>query len=614
MSLRELIRHRHAPAALVIGVALLVRVLVLLEGRDAPTFLVPVVDARSYDLAARSLAAGQGFDYRFFWQPFFYPTVLGAIYQVTGASILAAKVLQLLLGVATSWMTLRVGRRLAGPAAGLVAGLICALHGPMIFFETELLATGWACFWAIFLLDRLTVARPDGALRDWGLIGLLTALAVLTRPTFLPALGIALVFVLWGSARRQWLPRLGLAAVGFALLVAPVALLGSQVTGSTGFLPASGAMNLYLGNNHEPCETLTIRPGEAWAELTRQARPQTAGDLRANRTYFRARLADELGSHPAAVARGLVRKGVQVMSSRELPRNVDPYFQRDYSPLLSVLMFRIGGFGFPMGLLLPLAVWGTWSARRRFPPVFFAFVATYLAAVVLVFVSARYRMPMVPAIAILAATGSISLVRAVREGRRRELVAAAACIGLVVALATVPGPFCEEQVDYRAETLYAVGYSLHTSGDLDDAAHWYGEALRSRPRYPELLNQFGLLRSHQDRWAEAIALWSQAVRLDPDDRAAHLNLARGLAHENRYDEALAQYAEVLRRDPDEPDALLGSGMALLGAARFEEGVARLERALELRPDFAARMQPVIDALVARGREDLAARLRVRSPR
>jgi len=140
--LSALSRNGWGADVIVLVVALIVRIWALLDGLDAPTFEYPVVDAKTYDQAARTLADGQGLEYRSFWQPFFYPVFLGTTYLLSGGSILVAKLLQLFLGVATCWLTLRVGRRLLGPGTGLLAGLICALHGPMISIETELLAAG----------------------------------------------------------------------------------------------------------------------------------------------------------------------------------------------------------------------------------------------------------------------------------------------------------------------------------------------------------------------------------------------------------------------------------------------------------------------------------------
>jgi tetratricopeptide (TPR) repeat protein len=607
VSLADRLRLHRSPLLLVVGLALLVRIVVLIDAMDAPTFSVPVVDARTYDQAARTLADGLGLDYRFFWQPFFYPVFLGFVYLLSGGSILAAKLVQLLLGVMTCGLTLRVGTRVAGPAAGLIAGLVCALHGPMIFFETELLATGWACFWSILLLERLT--RESSGSRSWFATGLFAGCAALTRPTFLPAVILATVVVLWGKESTGRLRNSISIASGFAAVTLPVALLGALTVGYFSFLPASGPMNLFLGNNHEPCETLTIRPGDAWTELTRQAQPEGAGDLEANRVYFTERLLDEIGQYPGALALGVAGKGVRIVSGRALPRNVDPYFVREYSPWLSALMFRAGGFGFPTGVLLPFAVWGAWAARRRIPPAMMVYVGAYLLAVVAVFVSARYRMPMIPPLAILAGAGCVAIAEAARARRFAVLATAAGVIAIVAVLSSVPGPFCEEEVDYAAETLYAVGYARHSASDLEGAAEAYSQALRRRPDYPELLNQFALLRSHQERWSEAIAYWSRAARVDPDNLAVRMNLGRAASIEQRHELAFENYEAAIRIDPDNADARLGSGFALLGLARFEEGVGRLEQAVDLDRGLAERLPPVIEALATRGHPDLAERLR-----
>jgi 4-amino-4-deoxy-L-arabinose transferase-like glycosyltransferase len=587
----------------VVLVALLVRVVVLITGSDAPTFNYPVVDAATYDQAARALATGEGLDWRFFWQPFLYPVSLAGIYLVSGGSILAAKIIQLLAGVATCWFVLRIARRHLGIGTGLLAGMFCALHGPMIFFEGELLATGWATFWAVFLLDRLTDPRPES--RYWMVTGALGALAVLTRPTFLPAILVGAALVAWRE--RAW-RKAAIGAVVFATLVAPVAILGSSVASHPSILPASGAMNLYLGNHPEPCETLTVRPGEAWKELTARAKPAGAGDLVANRKFFSEALVANLTGDPVAVARGVGRKSLQVISTRELPRNVDPYGQREWSPVLAVLMFKVDGFGFPMGLLLPLAVVGAWSTRRKLPPAFFAFIGVYLLAVIAVFVSARYRMPMVPAVAILAAGGLVALVQAFREGAARGGAIMLAVVLAMGLLGSAPGPFCEEEVDYRAETLYAVGYAQHNAGELDAAAFNYGQALEQRPEYVELLNQYALLRSQQGRATEAIDLWTRAVRVEPGDLTVRLNLGRAYAKLERHLEAFENFDAATRIDSGHADAWIGSGFALLGLARFEEGVDRLERGLQRDPRYASRMPMVIDALRGRGEFGLADRL------
>ncbi|HET8577971.1 MAG TPA: tetratricopeptide repeat protein, partial [Methylomirabilota bacterium] len=47
-------------------------------------------------------------------------------------------------------------------------------------------------------------------------------------------------------------------------------------------------------------------------------------------------------------------------------------------------------------------------------------------------------------------------------------------------------------------------------------------------------------------WHDSITLWTQAMVVHPDSRAAHFNLGGAYEGEARYAEALAEYQEVMR--------------------------------------------------------------------
>jgi hypothetical protein len=73
------------------------------------------------------------------------------------------------------------------------------------------------------------------------------------------------------------------------------------------------------------------------------------------------------------------------------------------------------------GVLVPLAVigvWATWADRRRLA-IFYALTIAYAASVVLFYVFARYRFPLVPMLIILAAAG-LSTLTALSIGIGRE--------------------------------------------------------------------------------------------------------------------------------------------------------------------------------------------------
>jgi len=100
--------------------------------------------------------------------------------------VLWPKLIQAVLGAVTCVLTYRLGERLFDRRTGAVAGFAVALYGPLIFFEGELLAGGWAAFWSVTLVLLFLRAHAERTVRLCFWLGVCGALSVLTRPTFLP--------------------------------------------------------------------------------------------------------------------------------------------------------------------------------------------------------------------------------------------------------------------------------------------------------------------------------------------------------------------------------------------------------------------------------------------
>ena len=183
--------------------ALAVRGVYLLGSMDSPTFDVPIVDAATYRIRALRLVHGEGVTPAFFWQPVFYPLFLAAVHAVLGPAVWTAKVVQAVVGALTCALTCRLGTLVFDRRIGLAAGLVAAAYGPLVFFDGELLATGWASLWSVALLVLLLQARKRLRLRDGLLLGACAGLGVLTRPTLLP---FAAAAGLWLTMRGAGTP------------------------------------------------------------------------------------------------------------------------------------------------------------------------------------------------------------------------------------------------------------------------------------------------------------------------------------------------------------------------------------------------------------------------
>jgi tetratricopeptide (TPR) repeat protein len=80
----------------------------------------------------------------------------------------------------------------------------------------------------------------------------------------------------------------------------------------------------------------------------------------------------------------------------------------------------------------------------------------------------------------------------------------------------------------------------------------------------------------------AFALWG-ATSVPAASAGSQLEAADRAFDAGRHDEALALYDDVLRVDPDNVEALVRSGMLLSWARRYDDAVHRYDRALEVAP-------------------------------
>lgn len=98
------------------------------------------------------------------------------------------------------------------------------------------------------------------------------------------------------------------------------------------------------------------------------------------------------------------------------------------------------------------------------------------------------------------------------------------------------------------QTFNAAAEALRT-GDLDKAEAGFLQVLRADPRSMPALGNLGVVYSRQDRPAEAVKVYRQALKLAPNEPGLLLNL--GLAHLklDQYLEAKPLFADLVTRSP-----------------------------------------------------------------
>jgi len=181
------------------------------------------IDETQFVGIARSLAAGHGFVSDSYRANPLLPAYLGLVFRAFGESLLAARIGQAVIGALTCVVLLRIGTRLAGPALGLLAGLMLALYPPHVYLAGVFYVD---CVLglplALGVLLALDVHQGRGGVGRAVLAGGLLGLAALARPTFLvvvPALALAWCLGAAAGVRRrlELTAALGLGALAVVL-------------------------------------------------------------------------------------------------------------------------------------------------------------------------------------------------------------------------------------------------------------------------------------------------------------------------------------------------------------------------------------------------------------
>lgn len=606
--------------ALIVAVALGLRLVHLWQMQGAPVFRVLMGDARSYDAWARRIAAGDWIGSDVFYQAPLYPYFLGVIYTVVGPNATVVRVVQAMVGATACGLLGLAAARLLSRRAGLVAGLGLAVYAPAIFFDALVQKTVLDVFFmclALWLMSGLV--DPPAPVRRWLALGVVLGCLTLTREN---ALALTAVAVVWALAHRtpgEASPSshgraidAGAVLLGLALVVSPVAARNALVGGGLYLTTAQFGPNFYIGNNPRADGTyMSLRPGRGAPEYEREdattvaeaalGRQLTPAEVSG---YWTDRALGFIASQPGAWIGLLGRKVALLWNASEM---LDTESQQTHAERSLVL--RLGAWVGHFGVLVPLAFVGlvaTWSNRRRLWP-FYAMALAYAASVVLFYVFARYRFPLVPILMLFASAGIVSaapLVRS-RSPRWRALLAGAA-----VGVAVFTNWPLLSATTMRAVTENNLAAALQEDGHLDEAIAHYVRSTELKSDYAPAYNNMGTALRARGRLADAVVAYEQALRTMPDYPDAHYNLANALLEQRRTADAIGHLRLAARGLPGSAPVHNNLGKALAEAGQGQEAADALGRAVALDPDSVTAHHNLGHVLASLGRlDDAVAHLR-----
>jgi hypothetical protein len=208
-------------------------------------------DGAKYEQVAQSLYDGYGFG-SLVINAYSVPTqalIFTGVFEVFGHSYFALRILFAVMGALSCLVGFFTVRRLFGRTAAWLAGIVLAVYPPLVYLSAlfEYPQTFFILLMALFFLLLLRYQDARRTL-DLVLAGLMLGIAILSVPTVVPYVPVAVACVWWRRGSRDWRGAVIL-VVALCLPVAPWVARNYFAYHRFILVNTAGGANLWLANN-----------------------------------------------------------------------------------------------------------------------------------------------------------------------------------------------------------------------------------------------------------------------------------------------------------------------------------------------------------------------------
>ncbi|MHC4122706.1 MAG: ArnT family glycosyltransferase [Planctomycetota bacterium] len=208
-----------------------------------------------YDEIAQNIMGEKGYvfnhlhaEYRALGYPL-YPVISALVYAITHNNYFALELLNVIASAFIVYLIFKISAKIYGRKAGLLSAFLVATHPGLIVYSTKLHELTLVVFFACFIFWYI-ISRDMERMRSNVIIGLVTGLSILLRPTLIFFLAVYLLrMILIRLPARKIMRSFLIAALVCACVVAPWIIKNYTVHKQWTFITTSSAEHFWRGNN-----------------------------------------------------------------------------------------------------------------------------------------------------------------------------------------------------------------------------------------------------------------------------------------------------------------------------------------------------------------------------
>lgn len=588
------VRLSWIPLLLIIAGSLIFRIVYLVQVSSIPTFDSPTMDEGYHMELATQINSPTGYPPDPYFRAPLYPYFLALLLKLTSFSHFGVRLIQLLLGTTVPIVTYLLGRKLFDSRIALLSAGIAAFYPTLIYYDASLLITVLEVL--LTLLLTFVLYRYDGT-TAWPPVvaGVLLGLAGLARPNLL-VIGPPLIIWTWLILKPKIGLRRSIAAyvtVGIcaAATILPVTIRNYTVGNDFVSIAWQGGYNFYVGNN---------RTADGWSARADGIDPSWKGGyyqsiaiaeedagrpLKMSEVsdYWTGRAFREMAADPGHFVSLLVTKARLLINGYEIPNNQDEYMSKSFSSIMDSLLWR-GPLYFPYGVLAPLGIVGlilSLKEWRRFL-ITYIVMGSFAVSLLMFFVCARYRQPLIPFLILFAVYGVFRLIDLFKQVRYRVAWLYLLLLA-ILAIESNHDILNLNRATVQAENSDLIGNAYLRKGQLDRALAEYKKGVEADPAYGRGYNNVGTVLVRQRHYGQATGYLKRAMQLDSRLAEPYINLSICYSETRDTANAVRILEEARGKFPTNSYVHYYLGMAYFDEGRRSDAVTSTARAVTLDP-------------------------------
>lgn len=577
--------------------------LYVLQSADSIQVRIPIMDGRYYDEMAQDIASGNVIRHGAFFMGPLYPYFLALVYSTVGRDLMLVRLLQIAGGSLSVVLTYLVGKRLFRPSTALLGAVFLVFYGTATFYEGHLLMMwmGTALNLGVIVLLLRISDRTRWPL--YAAAGLLLGLSALARANILIFFPIAVAWIV--AVRRP--PRRLLHAAVFTVAtlaaIAPATIHNYIASRDFVLVTSNAGLNFYIGNNematgvfYPPPDTDFVTDATTRSHLERlMGRDLTPSEVSA---HWFAKSKKFIRESPMAELKLLGRKFALFFNGYEIPQIESYDIARERYATLRILFLNfwfLGSLGV-LGMIFAFADWRKYLLAH-------GYVVSYALSIVVFFVTARYRVQIVPVLALFAAYTILDVVPRYLNTVRRGFAVAGTYLVLLLLMHPSLFAWDEKEITFREQVHEA--RRLSEIGEYKSAIAEIDSAIQLFPKFAEGYLHRAIIHKEGNDLFKAIEDYSRALDLMPNLPGAHYDLAQTFRQVNLRQQAIVEYQRALQIDPLMIEAYNNMGITYSELKQYDRAIACFERVLEVDPRYVKAYNNLGAALAESGRHQEA---------